>query len=58
MWEEAGVCAPVLWRGHLFGHLSLCLVLVDVNDLKLFSNIQSCHVQSRWHGLLEIVPGA
>ncbi len=26
----------LLWRGHRFGHLSLCLVLVDVNDLKLF----------------------
>ncbi len=24
---------PLLWRGHRFGHLSLCLVLVDVNDL-------------------------
>ncbi len=23
----------LLWRGHRFGHLSLCLVLVDVNDL-------------------------
>ncbi len=23
----------LLWRGHWFGHLSLCLVLVDVNDL-------------------------
>ncbi len=24
----------LLWRGHLFGHLNLCLVLVDMNDLK------------------------
>ncbi len=23
----------LLWRGHRFGHLSLCLALVDVNDL-------------------------
>ncbi len=23
----------LLWRGHRFGHLSLCLVLVAVNDL-------------------------
>ncbi len=35
----------LLWRGHHFGHLSLHLVLVDVNDLKLFSNKQLCHVQ-------------
>ncbi len=24
---------PLVWRGHRFGHLGLCLVLVDVNDL-------------------------
>ncbi len=35
----------LLWQGYRFGHLSLCLVLVDVNDLKLFSNKRSCHVQ-------------
>ncbi len=23
----------LLWQGNQFGHLSLCLVLVDVNDL-------------------------
>ncbi len=35
----------LLWLGHHFGHLSLCLVQVDVNDLSLFSNKRSCHVQ-------------
>ncbi len=35
----------LLWRGHRIGNLTLCLVLVDVNDLEPFSNKRfSCHV--------------
>ncbi len=47
----------LLWQGHRFVHWSLCLVLVDVNDLKLFSNKRSCQVQWWWHRLFGRVPG-
>ncbi len=45
--QDSPCKAPALGRASVC-HLSLCLVLVVVNDLWIFSNKRSCHVQGWW----------